>query len=127
MSLTPGILDFNWVRGTTSPLVVGLHQDSVPLPYDDIRLSVYNGSTLVFRITLESNEGEGPGTVQITSPGWFKFTPTPEQTRALKQVKIDAGGKNNYEVELRNGTSELVYLMGTIAGIGGINDDEEIS
>jgi hypothetical protein len=126
MSITPGILDFNWVRGTTTPLIVGMVIDSVPVPYDDVRLSVYNGSTLAFRLTLEDHEGTGPGTVEITAPGVFKFTPTAAQTRSLKQSKTDGSpGKSSYEVEIRNGELEDVYLMGVISGIGGLNDDEE--
>ena len=125
--MIPGLFDFQWVRGTTSPFIVAILQDDVPLPYDDVRLSVYNGNTLAFRLSLESNEGTGPGTVEISAPGTFKFTPTPEQTRSLKFVKLDAVGKSRYEVELRNGLLEDVWLMGVIAGIGGINDDEGIS
>lgn len=128
--MTPGIYDFVWVRGTTAPIIVANKIDGVPIPYSDMRLSVYKGKgkKLAFRLTLLENEGTGPGTVEIVSPGTFKFTPTAEQTRSLDETPNDGTpGKNSYEVETRNGEDEEVYLLGTIAAIGGLNDDEEIS
>jgi hypothetical protein len=120
-----GIYNFKWVRGTTMPFIVSMKIDDVPIPYDDIRLSVYNGTTLVFRLSLHDNEGTEPGSVEITSPGVFSFRPTAAQTRMLTKVAADAEGKSSYEVEIRDGLNESVYLLGTIAGIGGLNDDEE--
>jgi hypothetical protein len=123
-----GVFDFTWVRGTTAPFIVAMKINDVPIPYDDIRLSVFNGNTLAFRITLEANEATGaqtPGTVKITNPGEFTFMPTAEQTRLLTKVAQGAPGKSSYEVEIRNGQDEEVYLLGTIAGIGGLNDDED--
>lgn len=123
------IYDFKWIRGTTAPLIVSFKVDGTPIPYDDVRLSVYTGSTLAFRITLADNEdtvgAQDPGTVKVTSPGTFSFMPTAEQTRSLTKTNLDAPGKNSYEVEIRNGADEEVYLMGTIAAIGGLNDDED--
>lgn len=127
--MTPGNYDFVWVRGTTGPLIVSMKIDNVPIPYSDMRLSVYRagGKTLAFRITLAENEGNGPGTVEITSPGVFKFMPTADQTRSLDVTPNDGTpGKNRYEVEVRNGLDEEVYLLGTIAAIGGLNDDEVV-
>ena len=118
-----GIYDFMWVRGTTLPLIVSMQLSGSPIPYDDIRLSVFKGKNLAFRLTLEDNEGTGPGTVEITGPGIFKFTPTADQTRSLAQTPNDGSiGKNSYEVEIRDGVLEAVYLLGTIAAIGGLND-----
>jgi hypothetical protein len=130
--MTPGEYDFQWVRGTTSPLVVALKTNNVPIPYDDIRLSVYKKKELAFRITLAENEDaagpQSPGTVRVISPGTFAFMPTAEQTRSLFQTPNDGSpGKNSYEIEVRVGEAEDVYLLGVIAAIGGINDDEEIS
>lgn len=125
--MTPGLYDFVWVRGTTGPLIISMKVNGIPIPYDDMRLSVYKnkGKTLAFRLTLADNEGSGPGTVEITAPGVFKFMPTAEQTRGLDATPNDGTtGKNNYEVEVRNGSDEEVYLLGTIAAIGGLNDDE---
>jgi hypothetical protein len=117
-----------WVRGTTAPFVVQMVFDNVPIELDDIRLTVFNnnGKDLAFRLTLEDNEGTGePGSVEETDPGVFTFTPTAEQTRSLTKTASGLPGKNTYEVEVRNGAHENVYLMGVIQGIGGINDDEE--
>lgn len=122
-----GVFDFLWVRGTTAPLMVSFKIDDVALPFDDVRLSVYKnkGKTLAFRLTLAHDAGVGPGKVQIVSPGVVKFTPTAAQTRGLDETPNDGSpGKNRYEVELRNATDEEVYLVGTIAAVGGINDDE---
>lgn len=123
-----GIYDFLWVRGTTAPLIVSFMIDNVALPFDDVRLSVYKnkGKDLAFRLTLADNAGAGPGTVTIDSPGVVRFTPTAAQTRGLDETANDGSeGKNRYEVELRNGDDEEVYLMGKIAAVGGINDDED--
>lgn len=125
-----GTYNFLWVRGTTAPLIVSFKIDDVPLPFDDVRLSVYKGKgkTLAFRLSLVDDGGVGPGTVQIDSPGVIRFTPTAAQTRGLDETANDGSeGKNRYEVELRNGLDEEVYLMGVIAAVGGINDDEEVS
>lgn len=120
-----GIFDFDWVRGTTMPLVVTLKVDGTPIPADDVRLSVYNGSALAFRLSLADNAGSGPGKV-TNDTGTYTFTPTEQQTRSLKQGKRGQPGKSAYEIAVRNGRDEKVYIMGAINGIGGINDDEEI-
>lgn len=123
-----GTYDFKWVRGTTTPLIVQMVEDGVPIELDDIRLSVYhkNGKELAFRLTLVDTPGTGPGTVHESTPGVFVFQPTPAQTRLLTQTPDDGTtGKNRYEVETRLEDNEDVRLIGVIAGIGGINDDEE--
>jgi hypothetical protein len=123
-----GTYDFMWVRGTTAPFVVQMVINSVPIALDDIRLTVFKsgGKTLAFRISLAANNVAGPGGVQETAPGIFTFTPTAAQTRSLTETARGAPGKNTYEVEVRNGTSENVYLLGVISAVGGINDDEGI-
>lgn len=122
-----GTYNFVWVRGSTAPLMLSFKIDNVAIPFDDARLSVYKnkGKTLAFRLTLAANAGSSPGHVQIVSPGVVKFIPTAAQTRMLDQTPNDGTeGKNRYEVELRNGLDEQIYIMGTIAAVGGINDDE---
>lgn len=133
MSETPtayGICDIFWIRGTTAPFIMTYTQNGVPLDFDDARLSVFDKTTnaLLWRLTLADNPGTGPGTVTkdlITSR--ITFHPTAEQTRALIASKVGTAkdkGKNRYEVELRSGAEENVYLMGIICAIGGLNDDE---
>jgi hypothetical protein len=118
--------DFNWVRGTTTPFKVSFKIDNVAIPHDDVRMSVYNagGKTLAFRLSLVDNPGIIPGTVNEEQPGLFSFRPTAAQTRLLTKTAEGDPGKNSYEIEIRNGANEDVYLLGVIAGIGGINDDE---
>jgi hypothetical protein len=90
-----------------------------------VRLSVFKGKVLAFRLSLVDNPGANPGQVLETSPGVVQFYPTAAQTRSMIETPNDGTvGKNKYEVELRNGTDEQIYLLGTIAAIGGINDDE---
>lgn len=121
----PLTYDFKWMRGSTTPLKLSFKIDDVAIPYDDIRLSVYAKRTLAFRLTLADNPGVGPGLVEEIEPGVVSFMPTAAQTRMLVQSKNDGSdGKNSYEVEIRNGTSEDIYLIGTITGLGGLNDDE---
>lgn len=131
-----GLCDFVWIRGSTTPLIMTYTQNGVPLVFDDARLSVYDkaGSTLLFRLSLADNPGTGPGTVtKDLVTGKLTFQPTEHQTRSmiqsnLKNGTIDASkGKNRYEVELRDGANADIYLMGTIAAIGGLNDDEAAS
>jgi len=128
--MTPATYDFTWVRGSTTPLRLSFMVDNVAIPYDDIRLSVYKGKTLAFRlsITQDLDTTGNPGTVLQNAPGDVSFIPTSFQTRSLTQTPNDGTtGKNSYEVEVRNGLDEQVYLLGTIAAIGGLNDDEEVA
>jgi hypothetical protein len=115
--MTPGQYDFAMVRGTTSPFVFRLKQDDgtgnlVPLPYDDVRLSIGFTTTLVESIAngglVETDAAEG----EIT------WNPTPEETRQLP-----VNGAVKYEVEIRKNGGQEVYLMGSITGLGGLNDD----
>jgi hypothetical protein len=121
----PAIYDFAWVRGTTGPaLIMRFQLNGVPITFDDAVLSVFNakGRTLAFRVSVSGGEiVHDPTTAQIS------YNPTAEQTRLLTQTKDDDIPLNRYEVEIRSGSSERVYVMGAISGIGGLNDDEEVS
>lgn len=128
--LNVGICNFYWVRGSTEPFIVEFVANGVPLPFDDARLSVCDkAGNLLFRLTLADNPGTGPGTVtKDLVTGKLTFHPLPEQTRAMIASRVNTvaeKGKNKYEVELRDGEDEHIYLMGTICAIGGLNDDEE--
>jgi hypothetical protein len=114
--------DFEWVRGTTHPFVMRFTQNGDPIAADDVRLSVWNknGKTLAFRVSLQG--GEIAHTDIDT--GEYTFIPTAAQTRALTESKEGEDPKNRYEVEIRDGESEEVYLLGKITGTGGLNDDE---
>ncbi len=113
---------YNWsiVRGTTAPFVVRLQGGDplVAIPFDDVRLSISNlsGSTEILRVTISN------GRMIVTDPATSEvaWIPEPEESR-----KIPKGAKSSYELEVWNGESQLVYIMGTITGIGGINDDDE--
>lgn len=120
----PAIYPLSWVRGTTTPFVFAIKREGVPLPFDDIRLTVSKkqGGALLFRATYSDDGGI---TVVNPATGLVKFQPTAEQTRLLIQSKEGQDAKNIYELEYRNGFSEEVYLMGDVTGVGGINDDED--
>lgn len=125
--MSPATYDFAWVRGSTTPLRLTFMVNSVAIPYDDIRLSVFAGTKLAFRLSLADNASQSglPGSVKENVAGDISFIPTATMTRALRQSANDGSpGKNTYEVEVRNGQDEEVYVMGTITGIGGLNDDE---
>lgn len=125
--MTPATYNFDVVRGTAGEgmgLVFRLKagDGTTNIPYQDVRMSVYQKSTLLFRLALdngdesfyESNAGEA----EIT------WKPTAEQTRAIPNS--DKGKVANYEIEVWNGPgTEAVYVLGQISGIGGINDDQE--
>lgn len=122
MPVSPKVFNFEWVRGTTSPFQVKIQANGEPLPFDDARLSVYAGTNLAFRLSTLDTPSQAlvdSDTKQIS------FVPLASQTRSLIRTNLGADGKNSYEIELRNGTSEEVYLLGTISGIGGLNDDED--
>ena len=124
MPVEPKQWDIEWVRGTTSPFQVRITANDEPLPFDDMRLSVFAGSTLAFRLSTLDTPDQAlvdDATKQVS------FVPKAEQTRALIKTAKGLPGKNSYEVELRSGDSEEVYLMGVVAGIGGLNDDESVS
>jgi hypothetical protein len=121
MPVAPQVYDFTWVRGSTSPLVLRFKQNNVAIPFDDVRVSVYNsmGRTLAFRVSIATGE-----VIHSDIPnGEVTFTPTSVQTRSLTESELGDTGKNEYEVEVRNGASSEVYLCGTIAAVGGLNDD----
>ena len=119
----PAVWDFTWVRGTTKPpLQVRITQNGDPVPFEEVRLSVWNnnGNSLAFRASYLANE-----IVYDSGTNTLSFTPTAEQTRSLTRTKNDGDpAKNKYELELRQGTTERVWLMGDITAIGGLNDDE---
>lgn len=118
---TPGWDEWQWVRGTTSPVAFRLTKNDEPVEFDDIRLTVFKnkGKTLAFRVSTAD------GSIEVTNPaeGLITFTPTAEQTRSLTQSKLDQDAFNTFELEVRLNGSEEVWLMGTIKAIGGINDD----
>lgn len=122
---SPARYDIIWVRGTTTPLIFALKRDGVPIPFDDIRLSVFKdkGKNLAFRASY----ADGDMQVIDAPNGVVRFTPTAAQTRSLTVSKDEVTPLNKYELEYRDGASEEVYLMGNIVGLGGINDDEDMS
>lgn len=117
--------DFEWVRGTTRPLVMSFTQNDVAIPVEDLRISVYKnkGKDLAFRCALSDTEPQV--TLTDIDAGQYTFVPTAAQTRSLTESKVGEAAKNRYEVEIRNGTDEEVYLLGSITASGGLNDDEE--
>lgn len=120
MPVKPKDWPIDWVRGSTSPFAVMIKANDVLLPFDDMRLSVYAGSTLAFRLSTLDTPTQA---VVDEETGQVSFIPTTEQTRALIQTPDGAIPKNKYEVELRYNGSEEVYLLGNINAIGGLNDD----
>lgn len=124
---TPAEYDFTWVRGSTTPLRMTFMNGDNPVPYTDIRLTVFAGRNLAWRLTLADNSSSSgdPGTVKQNAAGDISFIPTAAMTRQLIQTPNDGTtGKNTYEVEVRNSLDEEVFVMGTIAAVGGLNDDE---
>jgi hypothetical protein len=120
--MKPATYDFSVVRGSAGPgqglkVKLKVKDDSdneINLDFDDVRLSIYKRNTYLLRCTLAN------GKMVVTDPteAEVEWVPTTEDTR-----KLQAGAKNIYELEVRNGTYEAIYMIGTINGIGGINDD----
>lgn len=120
----PQRFDIEWTRGTTPTFVVRFKRNGVALSFSDARFTVNSGKKFLFRLTIEGNNGIEHTDVEN---GEITIRPTAKQTRMLTETKEDGVARNKYEIELRNGADEEVFLMGNISGIGGINDDEEIS
>lgn len=125
--------DFEWVRGTTPRIgfvfrkrTGGTPDEPVwsPVDFDDVIFTLYKGAkggTLVSRYSLE----DGDIIVTDEEIGQVEWTLRAHDTRALTESPIGGDPKNRYEVELRKGTNERVYVLGFITAIGGINSDED--
>lgn len=124
--MTPATYDFTVVRGTSGPtqgLVVRLKaQDGdslVNIPYEDVRLSIYKRTTLILRATLSG----GKIVETDIAEAELAWVPTVDDTRLIP-VGVN---KCQYELEVWNAGTQIVYMLGSITGVGGINDDEEVS
>lgn len=117
----PQTYDIVWTRGTTPKIKMRFTRNGIAIPFSDARMSVSDGKKILFRLTIEGDNG-----IEHTDPetGEILIKPTAEQTRSLMPTKSDGIPRNRYEIELWNGSDEFVPVMGTIDGIGGDNDDE---
>jgi len=129
--MTPAQYDFSVVRGSAGPtqgLVFRLKAQSgdtlVNIPYDDVVLSIYKGSpekpgANILRASLTNTKliESNPSEAEIT------WVPDAEDTRL-----VPLGEKSAYEIEVWNGTSEIVYMYGVVTGLlGGNSDEDEVS
>jgi len=121
--MIPATYDFSVVRGTAGPtqglkfrLKAKNGETLENIPFEDVRLSIYQRKTLLLRATLQN------GKLAISDPSQAEilWSPNTVDTRL-----IPVGAKATYELEVWNGETEIVYMMGTITGIGGINDDQD--
>jgi hypothetical protein len=93
----------------------------LPIPFDDVRLSVFakadtpEKGTELFRVSL--SDGGLVETEEYTGEiSWF--------STSIDTRKLLVGDKNYFEIEVREEANEQVYVRGVITGIGGLNDDE---
>lgn len=127
--MTPATHNFTVVRGTSayarefSPFVFRFARGGDPIPFEDVRLSVYakKSDELKGRFLFRTSILEGGLVVTDEYSQEISWFATAEETRLL------VVGLNYYEVELRDGANEVVLLVGTITGEGGLNDDETAS
>lgn len=124
--MTPLQRDITVVRGNSGPkagLIFRLQAGDPlePIPYEDIRLSVYDkrGTTEIVRATL----GNGGIVVLDIPTGTLAWSPTADETRAIPKSSDGTTPKATYELEVWNGGQELTYMMGGVIALGGINDD----
>ena len=116
--MTPGVYDFDLVRGTTSPFVFQLKTTDdagaeTNMPYEDVRLTLYANGEFLFRKSLAEDTLESD-----SDNAEIMWTPTVEESRLIPQ-----GRNTRYEVEVRYAGGQEVYLVGAITGLGGLNDD----
>lgn len=110
----PATRHFTVMRGSTTPFItVRLkNPDGTALALNDLRLTIGTDTPLVKTLS-------GGGLVLDDAlQGEYSWTPTPAETRSLP-----VGVKVAYELEVRIGTTQEVYMLGTILGAGGLNDD----
>lgn len=118
-AMGPAIYDFEMVRGTTDPFTVQLLFDDdgveTPIPFDDVRLTItdLDGTVLLLKTFVD-----GDFVISDTAFSEVQWTPTAAETRSLT-----IGPNQKYELEIRDGSSQSVYMMGTITAVGGLNDD----
>src|SRR3954462_9631335 len=118
--LVPGKYPFTLWRGSTDPFSFRILDDAgVPLSFTDIIFTISKKTSVVdtdpiVRMALS----DGDPNFAIDATGLVTWIPTPLQSRSLF-----VGTAQKYEVELRNGPMELIYLVGDITGAGGINPD----
>lgn len=120
--MTPATYDFSVVRGSAGPgqgLKVQLKAKQadgtlVNIIFDDVRLSIFQRDQELLRVSISDTR------MIITDPieAEVEWQPTTSETRLIPK-----GTKAQYELEVRNGADEAVYMIGKITGIGGINDD----
>lgn len=120
--MKPAIYDFSLVRGSTDGLEFRLKaQDGSALeniPFTDVQMTITDGAPVpVTLMTLSLSNGRL--TVSDPTEAQIRWQATEHESRM-----IPYGPKARYEVEVRNGPSCLVYLVGRITGLGGANADE---
>jgi hypothetical protein len=118
--IKPGTYDFTIYRGTTDPLSFRISNTDGIIPFTDIQLTISNikATESADPLVRKKLSDDDPGFISDDYSGTITWIPTPAESRL-----IPVGAKAKYEVELRNGTSQLIYLIGTITGAGGINAD----
>jgi hypothetical protein len=115
----PARVDFDLWRGNNvPPLTWGMEDDGGgPVPFAgsvfSLRVSV-RGATV---LSKRSDAGDGlladPATSELT------WTPTLAESRL-----VPAGRRATYEIERHIGGSQETWVVGSITGKGGFNDDE---
>lgn len=120
--MVPASYNFTVVRGSSGPtqgLKVRLKAKETDgslsnIVFDDVRLSISSKGVLLLRATI------GNAKLIVTDPTQAEvaWVPTAADTRL-----IPLGQKSFYELEVRNGIYETVYMIGEIIGVGGLNDD----
>jgi hypothetical protein len=85
--------------------------------FDDVIITIQpkNGTKIVAKIS----EAAPRFAVTDALENELTFTPTAAESRTYP-----LGAKTTYEVEVRDGASQMVYLTGTITATGGINIDD---
>lgn len=125
------VKDIEWVRGGTQPMAFNFRRKTGSNPdtfeglvFDDCRFSVWSGAEkggkLLFRYSIVGGE------ITLSDPanGGVQWKVQPADTRACTFSTVDGEAKNRYEIELRSGIDERIYIMGKVKAVGGVNDDE---
>jgi hypothetical protein len=119
--IIPAEYNFTLYRGGTAPFAFRIKDDTgAPLPFEDIIFTISkktdkDGVTPILRKALTDDD---PNFDVDDYSGVVTWIPTPAESRSLA-----VGEKQKYEVELRIGQFQLIYLVGLITGAGGINSD----
>lgn len=111
--MSAGVLNFSWIRGNDAPAKPVTFKDS------DGAVIPLTGSTFQYRAVTDAGSVVIDRTLTPGDDDTVDIALTLAESRLLPLGALTA-----YEVERRIDGTQETWLMGTIAGLGGVNPDD---